>query len=93
MSGETNPKEIIFDLIARHGLVVIALGFLGWFIIDQTNRQYQETQHWRDASMKVTEFHKANADRFFAEMEKLHQALTRVEVYCAAIANNKDTSQ
>lgn len=78
-----SAKAIIFDLIARHGLTVVALGFLGYFVLIQAQIQQQDLAYWRETMANVNVSRKADADRFFAQMQEMHERLAKVELYCS----------
>lgn len=81
-----NPGEIrgiVLELVARHGLTVIALGFLGYFVLTQAQIQQQDLAYWRETMANVNSSRKVDADRFFVQMQNMHEQLARVELYCS----------
>lgn len=82
MTDNKQVKDIVFDLVAKHGLTVLALGFLAYFIIDQAEKQRDELAYWRDVTVQINTSRKIDADRFFGEMENIHERLAKVELLC-----------
>lgn len=82
MNDNKQVKDIVFDLVAKHGLTVLALGFLAYFIMDQADKQRADLAYWRETMVNVNISRKADADRFFSEMTNLHERLAAVELLC-----------
>lgn len=81
-NGSNTIRKIIFDLVDRYGLVVIALLFLGYLILLQREDINLNVNRWVESTNKIETLQKEGAERFTKIMIDFQTILTRIETNC-----------
>ena len=86
----TDTQTSIFDLIRREGLIVVAIGALGWQVYFLTNQSRQQDQLWRQELSEYRVMITALDNRIGDRWLKLTDTSSEINVRLTAMSQDLD---